>query len=144
MPCGRRAIPPLILPGEGPDRLVCLEGHPRLTAYALIGFPADLECLGRHCARYDALGALTVARTSFIWGFQRRSPGAVPIQRNGAASIRAARFVLCIPGGVLPRLLTTVRALGCTREQACFCLHFARNSHQTSRTEIEPGRPDRM
>lgn len=36
---------PLILVGEGQDELVCLEGHLRLTAYALAGFPADVECL---------------------------------------------------------------------------------------------------
>ncbi|KOV67649.1 hypothetical protein [Streptomyces sp. MMG1121] len=36
---------PLILVGEGHERLVCLEGHLRLTAYALAGFPADVECL---------------------------------------------------------------------------------------------------
>jgi hypothetical protein len=35
---------PLIVVGEGPDRLVCLEGHLRLTAYALAGFPVDVEC----------------------------------------------------------------------------------------------------
>ncbi len=35
---------PLIVVGEEPDRLVCLEGHLRLTAYALAGFPVDVEC----------------------------------------------------------------------------------------------------
>ncbi|MFJ6722428.1 hypothetical protein [Streptomyces sp. NPDC091259] len=38
-------FPPLILVGEGQDNLVCLEGHLRLTAYALLGFPNDVECL---------------------------------------------------------------------------------------------------
>ncbi|MEU6511813.1 hypothetical protein [Streptomyces sp. NPDC046942] len=38
-------FPPLILVGERQDNLVCLEGHLRLTAYALIGFPTDIECL---------------------------------------------------------------------------------------------------
>lgn len=38
-------FPPLILVGEGPDALVCLEGNLRLTAYALAGFPTDVECL---------------------------------------------------------------------------------------------------
>ncbi|MFE0465302.1 hypothetical protein ACFW1A_39240 [Kitasatospora sp. NPDC058965] len=38
-------FPPLILVGERLDDLVCLEGHLRLTAYALAGFPADVECL---------------------------------------------------------------------------------------------------
>ena len=38
-------FPPLILVGESQDNLVCLEGHLRLTAYALIGFPSDVECL---------------------------------------------------------------------------------------------------
>jgi hypothetical protein len=38
-------FPPLILVGERPGELVCLEGHLRLTAYALAGFPADVECL---------------------------------------------------------------------------------------------------
>ncbi|MER5529441.1 hypothetical protein ABT075_33460 [Streptomyces sp. NPDC002677] len=27
------------------DDLVCLEGHLRLTAYALVGFPTGIECL---------------------------------------------------------------------------------------------------
>jgi hypothetical protein len=38
-------FPPLILVGEKRDELVCLEGHLRLTAYALAGFPVDVECL---------------------------------------------------------------------------------------------------
>ena len=38
-------FPPLILVGETNDNLVCLEGHLRLTAYALAGFPAAVECL---------------------------------------------------------------------------------------------------
>lgn len=38
-------FPPLILVGERRDKLVCLEGHLRLTAYALVGFPSDVECL---------------------------------------------------------------------------------------------------
>ena len=38
-------FPPLIVVGERPDNLVCLEGHLRLTAYALIGFQTDTECL---------------------------------------------------------------------------------------------------
>ncbi|GAB3884737.1 hypothetical protein GCM10029964_046220 [Kibdelosporangium lantanae] len=38
-------FPPLILVGERHDNLVCLEGHLRLTAYALAGFPTDVECL---------------------------------------------------------------------------------------------------
>ena len=36
---------PLILAGPRPETLVCLEGHLRLTAYALAGFPAEVECL---------------------------------------------------------------------------------------------------
>jgi hypothetical protein len=36
---------PLILVGERPDELVCLEGHLRLTGHALAGFPTDVECL---------------------------------------------------------------------------------------------------
>jgi hypothetical protein len=36
---------PLILAGPRPETLVCLEGHLRLTAYALAGFPVDVECL---------------------------------------------------------------------------------------------------
>ena len=36
---------PLILAGPRPDTLVCLEGHLRLTAHALAGFPVDVECL---------------------------------------------------------------------------------------------------
>lgn len=42
---GGETFPPLILAGEGADRLVCLEGNLRLTAYALVGFSADVECL---------------------------------------------------------------------------------------------------
>lgn len=38
-------FPPLILAGERFDDLVCLEGHLRLTGYALAGFPLELECL---------------------------------------------------------------------------------------------------
>ena len=38
-------FPSLILVGERQDNLVCLEGHLRLTAYALVGFPTDIECL---------------------------------------------------------------------------------------------------
>jgi hypothetical protein len=38
-------FPPLILVGVTHDNLVCLEGHLRLTAYALAGFPAAVECL---------------------------------------------------------------------------------------------------
>ncbi|MFI6047305.1 hypothetical protein ACIA8C_37205 [Nocardia sp. NPDC051321] len=38
-------FPPLILVGEKHDKLVCLEGHLRLTAYALAGYPAEIECL---------------------------------------------------------------------------------------------------
>jgi hypothetical protein len=38
-------FPPLILVGETHASLVCLEGHLRLTAYALAGFPAAVECL---------------------------------------------------------------------------------------------------
>jgi hypothetical protein len=38
-------FPPLILVGENQRELVCLEGHLRLTAYALAGFPVDAECL---------------------------------------------------------------------------------------------------
>jgi hypothetical protein len=42
---GGEQFPPLILVGEKRDELVCLEGHLRLTAYALAGFPFDVECL---------------------------------------------------------------------------------------------------
>jgi hypothetical protein len=38
-------FPPLILAGRRRDRLICLEGHLRLTAYALAGFPNEIECL---------------------------------------------------------------------------------------------------
>ena len=38
-------FPPLILVGESQDDLVCLEGHLRLTAHALMDFPSDVECL---------------------------------------------------------------------------------------------------
>ncbi len=36
---------PLILAGPKPEALVCLEGHLRLTGYALAGFPVEVECL---------------------------------------------------------------------------------------------------
>ena len=38
-------FPPLILAGPGSEDLVCLEGNLRLTAHALAGFPAGVECL---------------------------------------------------------------------------------------------------
>jgi hypothetical protein len=38
-------FPPLILVGQNYADLVCLEGHLRLTGYALAGFPTDVECL---------------------------------------------------------------------------------------------------
>ncbi len=38
-------FPPLILAGRRRDTLVCLEGHLRLTAYALARFPVEVECL---------------------------------------------------------------------------------------------------
>jgi hypothetical protein len=38
-------FPPLILVGENREELVCLEGHLRLTAHALAGFPMAVECL---------------------------------------------------------------------------------------------------
>jgi hypothetical protein len=38
-------FPPLIFAGTAGDHLVCLEGHLRLTAYALAGFPTELDCL---------------------------------------------------------------------------------------------------
>jgi hypothetical protein len=38
-------FPPLILAGQRRDRLVCLEGHVRLTAHALAGFPVEVEAL---------------------------------------------------------------------------------------------------
>jgi hypothetical protein len=38
-------FPPLILVGQRRDQLVCLEGHLRLTGYALAGFPVEVECL---------------------------------------------------------------------------------------------------
>ncbi|WP_256256955.1 hypothetical protein [Streptomyces sp. MUSC 14] len=42
---GGERFPALILVGERQDELVCLEGHLRLTAHALAGFPAGIECL---------------------------------------------------------------------------------------------------
>jgi hypothetical protein len=39
------SFPPLILAGTTSESLVCLEGHLRLTAHALAGFPATLTCL---------------------------------------------------------------------------------------------------
>ncbi|MCX5213156.1 hypothetical protein OG689_28475 [Kitasatospora sp. NBC_00240] len=42
---GGERFPPLILVGGRQDNLVCLEGHLRLTAHALVGFQSDIECL---------------------------------------------------------------------------------------------------
>lgn len=39
------SFPPVVLVGVRQDDLVCLEGHLRLTAHALAGFPSDVECL---------------------------------------------------------------------------------------------------
>ncbi|WP_285560152.1 hypothetical protein [Actinoplanes regularis] len=36
---------PLLLAGPRLETLVCLEGHLRLTAHALAGFPVEVECL---------------------------------------------------------------------------------------------------
>jgi hypothetical protein len=44
---------PLILAGRRRDTLVCLEGHLRLTAYALAGFPIEVECLVGTARRMD-------------------------------------------------------------------------------------------
>ena len=41
----RVPFPPLILVGVTHSNLVCLEGHLRLTGYALAGFPVSVECL---------------------------------------------------------------------------------------------------
>ena len=41
---GERFLP-FILAGPRHETLVCLEGHLRLTAYALAGFPVGVECL---------------------------------------------------------------------------------------------------
>lgn len=41
---GGGTFPPLILAGPARDELVCLEGHLRLTAYALARFPTELKC----------------------------------------------------------------------------------------------------
>jgi hypothetical protein len=38
-------FPPMILAGERPGELVCLEGNLRLTGHALAGFPVEVECL---------------------------------------------------------------------------------------------------
>ncbi len=38
-------FPPMILAGTSADALVCLEGHLRLTAHALAGFPVSTTCL---------------------------------------------------------------------------------------------------
>ncbi|HEY0278760.1 MAG TPA: hypothetical protein VGC32_10890 [Solirubrobacterales bacterium] len=42
---GGTRFPPLILVGESPDDMVCLEGHVRLTAHAVTGFAEDVRCL---------------------------------------------------------------------------------------------------
>jgi hypothetical protein len=47
-------FPPLILVGSSYESLVCLEGHLRLTAYALAGFPSPVECLVGIAASMDA------------------------------------------------------------------------------------------
>jgi hypothetical protein len=38
-------FPPLLLVGVQHGSLVCLEGHLRLTAHALAGYPMEVECL---------------------------------------------------------------------------------------------------
>jgi hypothetical protein len=38
-------LPPLILAGEQPGNLVCLGGNLRLSGYALVDFPVEVECL---------------------------------------------------------------------------------------------------
>ena len=40
-----RAVSPLMVPGPSRGDLVCLEGHLRLTAYALARFAVELNCL---------------------------------------------------------------------------------------------------
>jgi hypothetical protein len=40
-----KTFPPMILAGTEADSLVCLEGHVRLTAHALEGFPRTVRCL---------------------------------------------------------------------------------------------------
>lgn len=69
---GGERFPPLILVGERQDNLVCLEGHLRLTAYALVGFPTDIKCGGSrtrrttlHCRRTNGLSPLR----SVSWQF---------------------------------------------------------------------------
>jgi hypothetical protein len=42
---GGQDFPPMILAGLRDDALVCLEGHLRLTAHALAGFPTATICL---------------------------------------------------------------------------------------------------
>ncbi|MFB6888022.1 hypothetical protein ACFCX4_01735 [Kitasatospora sp. NPDC056327] len=42
---GGERFAPLILVGTRQDDLVCLEGHLRLTAHALVGFRSGFECL---------------------------------------------------------------------------------------------------
>lgn len=42
---GGEVFPPMIFAGTRDDTLVCLEGHLRLTAHALAGFPTSVTCL---------------------------------------------------------------------------------------------------
>jgi hypothetical protein len=57
-----RAFRAFILVGRRRDDLVCLEGHLPLTAYALAGFPVEIECLAsRHRANDGAWGSLPAA-----------------------------------------------------------------------------------
>ncbi len=64
-------FPPLILVGENERELVCLEGHLRLTAYALAGFPVDVECLvgtAPTMGRWTQLPALADAAIADVGG----------------------------------------------------------------------------
>jgi hypothetical protein len=47
-------FPPLILVGKNQRELVCLEGHPRLTAYALAGFRSMSSAWSAPRRRWDA------------------------------------------------------------------------------------------
>ena len=69
-------FPPLILAGRRRDRLICLEGHLRLTAYALARFPREVECL------------VGTARTMDRWDRWRRSASSEPQLHHHATGRR--------------------------------------------------------
>jgi hypothetical protein len=75
-------FPPLILVGENQRELVCLEGHLRLTAYALAGFPVDVECLVGTAPTMGRWTQLTMV-SSQTSNHQQDMPSPLPEPRVG-------------------------------------------------------------